>query len=144
MLIGEFSYTLDPKKRLAIPAKLRKEIGAKAVITRGLDSCLFIYPQKEWQALADKLNNLPLGQGATRSFARLMFSGAQEVDLDGLGRVLIPDYLKNYAGLKKEIVIVGVYNRLEVWDKEHWQAYQKEAERGVGNIAEKLGSLGAL
>ena len=142
MFIGEYSHTIDAKKRLAIPAKLRKTLGEKAVITRGLDSCLFIYPLAAWEKLVQKLAELPMGKGDTRSFTRLMLAGAQEVELDGLGRVLVPDYLKAYADLKKRVTIAGVYDRLEVWDAERWQQYKKSAERNTDAIAEKLGELG--
>jgi len=142
MLIGEYTHTIDAKKRLAIPSKLRKELGAKAVITRGLDNCLFIYPFKEWQKLVDKLSNLPIGQRDTRGFGRLMLAGASEADLDSLGRVLIPDYLKKYAQLKRNVVIAGVYNRLEIWDEARWNTFKRQSEKDVDNIAERLGELG--
>lgn len=142
MLIGEFSHTIDAKKRLAIPSKLRRELGAKAVITRGLDSCLFIFPFKEWQKLVEKLSTLPFGDKNSRSFKRLILAGASEVSLDSLGRILIPDYLKNYAGLKKNIVIAGVDERLEVWDKARWEMFKQQSEKEVDNIAERLGELG--
>ena len=109
MLIGEYIHTLDPKKRLALPAKLRKELGGKAVITRGLDKCLYVFPLKEWEKFAASVSNLPMGQSANRSFERLFLSGAMEVETDGLGRILIPDYLKDYAELKSQAAIVGVY-----------------------------------
>ncbi|MBI2640873.1 MAG: division/cell wall cluster transcriptional repressor MraZ [Candidatus Sungbacteria bacterium] len=142
MLIGEYKHTLDPKKRLAIPSKLRKELGERAVLTRGLDNCLFLYPMQEWQKLTEKLGQLPVGQGNTRSFLRLMLAGAVEVELDQLGRILIPDYLKNYAGLKQQTVIAGVHNRLELWDEERWESYKGEVEKNTDMIAEKLGELG--
>ena len=142
MLIGEYSHTIDSKKRLAIPSKLMKELGAKAVITRGLDNCLFIFPQKEWQNLVEKLSSLPIGEKDSRSFGRLMLAGASEVSLDTLGRVLVPDYLKNYAHLKKNVIIAGVYNRLEVWDKSKWDMFKQESEKEVDNIAERLGEMG--
>jgi MraZ protein len=142
MLIGEYTHTIDVKKRLAIPSKLRRELGIKAVITRGLDNCLFIFPLKEWQKLVEKLSNLPIGQKDTRSFSRLMLAGASEVGLDSLGRVLIPDYLKNYAQLKKNVIIAGVYNRLEIWDKARWDAFKRQSEKEVDNMAERLGELG--
>lgn len=142
MLIGEYLHTIDEKKRLAIPSKLRRELGAKAVITRGLDNCLFVFPSKEWQKLAEKLSNLPIGQKDNRGFSRMMLSGASEVDLDGLGRVLIPDYLKNYAQLKKNVVIAGVYNRLEIWDETRWNTFKNQSEKDVDNMAERLGELG--
>lgn len=142
MLIGEYQHTLDTKKRLAIPAKLRKELGETAVLTRGLDACLALYPMREWQRLTEKLSQLPVGQGNTRSFSRLMLAGAVEVELDQLGRILVPDYLKSYAGLKQKVVIAGVYNRLEVWDEERWNAYKADTEKNTDMIAEKLGEMG--
>ena len=142
MLIGEYQHTLDPKKRLAIPAKLRKELGEKVILTRGLDNCLFLYPTQEWQKLTEKLSQLPVGQGDTRGFLRLMLAGAVEVELDQLGRILIPDYLKNYADLKQKAVIAGVYNRLEIWDEMRWSTYKAEIEKNTDMIAEKLGELG--
>lgn len=144
MLIGEYQHNLDPKKRLAVPAKLRAEIGPKAVITRGLDSCLFVYPLKEWEMVVQKLSQLPMGQEDTRSFVRLMLAGAQEVEIDSLGRVLIPDYLKNYASLEKEVVITGLFNRLEVWDKKKWDKYKESVEKDTDKLAERLGDLGVF
>ena len=144
MLIGEFIHTIDPKKRLAIPSKLRKEIGEKAVLTKGLDNCLFLYPIREWETLAQKLGNLSMGQANTRSFVRSLLSGAVEVDFDSLGRILVPDYLKNWSDLKKKVVIVGVFNRLEIWDQENWNKYKEQIEKNTDAIAEKLGELGML
>ena len=142
MFIGEYTYSIDEKKRLAIPAKFRPLLGKKAVITRGLDQCLFLFPAKEWGNLAKKLAQLPLSQADARGFARLMLTGAMEVNLDNLGRILIPDYLKTYAILKKKVVIAGVYNRVEIWDERKWQEYKKKTETTVGDIAEKLKELG--
>lgn len=142
MFIGEYQHTLDPKKRLAVPAKVRKELGDTAILTRGLDNCLFLYPMAEWQKLTEKLASLPVGQGDTRSFLRLMLAGAAEVELDQLGRILIPDYLKQYANLKQRVTIAGVYNRLEIWDEELWLSYKQEVEKNTDMIAEKLGELG--
>lgn len=142
MFIGEYTYSIDEKKRLAIPTKFRPLLGKKAVITRGLDQCLFLFPAKEWGDLAKKLAQLPLSQADARGFARLMLTGAMEVSLDNLGRILIPDYLKTYALLKKKVVIAGVYNRVEIWDEGKWQEYKKKTETTVGDIAEKLKELG--
>jgi MraZ protein len=108
MFIGEYSHTLDPKKRLAVPSRFRAALGKKVVVTRGLDNCLFIFSQNEWKKLADKLGNLPVGKTNARGFMRLMLAGAMEVDLDSAGRILVPDFLKNYASLKKQVVITGV------------------------------------
>jgi len=143
MLIGEFHHILDPKKRISLPAKFRKEIGKKAVITRGLDACLFVYPIKEWERVAGNLANLPTGQARTRNFVRLFLAGASEVDFDALGRILIPDYLKDYAGLKEKAAIVGVYRRLEIWDEARWEHYRDELEKQTDLLAEKLGEIGA-
>ena len=142
MLIGQYSHTLDDKKRLMMPAKIRRSLGEEIVITKGLDNCLFVYPLPEWQKLADKLAKLPISQGNARSFARLILAGASEAEIDSLGRILIPDYLREYAHLNKEIVIVGVYNRLEVWDKSSWEEYRKNSENSSNDLAEKLGELG--
>ena len=142
MLIGEYKHTIDSKKRLAIPAKFRKELGLKAVVTRGIDKCLFVYPLKEWEVFAEKLAKLPVGQSNSRSFSRVMLAGAQDMEMDGLGRIIIPEYLKQYAGLSKKVVIVGLYNRLEIWDENSWKEYQNNAERSAGEIAEKLSELG--
>ncbi len=142
MLIGEYKHTIDSKKRLAIPSKLRKDLGLNAVITRGLDNCLFIFPNNQWNKLVEKLSELPFGQKNTRSFIRLMLSGASETRLDKLGRILVPDYLKQYAGLKKSVIIVGIHNRLEVWDKNKWDLFKKGTEKEIDNMAERLGELG--
>ena len=142
MFIGEYTYSIDIKKRLAIPSKFRELLGKKAVITKGLDNCLFIYPSREWEILAQKLNQLPLSQADARGFARLMLTGAMEVILDNLGRILVPDFLKGYAQLKKKVVIAGVYNRIEIWDAKLWQEYKQKTEKEVGDIAERLKELG--
>jgi len=142
MLIGEYKHSLDPKKRMAIPAKFRKEIGDKVVITRGLDQCLFAYPMPEWEKVAEKLSELPTGSADTRNFVRLFLSGATDVELDSLGRILIPDNLKEFAGLKEKVVIVGVHKRLEIWNEENWESYIERIEKQTDMLAEKLGELG--
>ena len=144
MFLGEYQHSIDEKGRMAIPIKFRKLLEKGAVVTRGLDSCLFLYPKKEWEELAQKLAQLPMGQENNRSFVRMMLAGAQEVEMDSLGRVLIPDYLKNYAGIEKEAIIVGVFNRLEIWDKKKWQKYKEAVEKDTDKLAERLGDLGAF
>lgn len=144
MFIGEYAHSLDPKKRLALPARFRKELGESVVITRGLDQCLFVYPVATWQEIAGKLNALPLGQAATRSFVRLMLAGAYEADIDKLGRALLPDYLKRYAAIGQKVVIMGVGNRLEIWAQEKWETYRNEVEGRADELAERLGELGML
>ncbi len=142
MFIGEYSHTIDNKRRLAIPSKFRKELGKAAVITRGLDNCLFVFSESEWKKLAEKLGNLPLGQSDARGFIRLMLAGAMDAALDNLGRILVPDYLKEYASLKKQVIITGVFNRLEIWDEDIWREYKGRSEKEIGNMAERLGELG--
>ncbi|PJE51021.1 MAG: cell division/cell wall cluster transcriptional repressor MraZ [Candidatus Yanofskybacteria bacterium CG10_big_fil_rev_8_21_14_0_10_36_16] len=144
MLIGEYKHTIDAKKRISIPAKLRREIGDKTVLTRGLDNCLFLFPMKEWEQLAEKLGKLPFGQGDTRGFVRLLLSGAVEVEVDQLGRVLIPDYLRDYGMLKKKAIVAGLFNRLEIWDDQRWGEYKDKLEKNSDQIAEKLGELGVV
>jgi len=142
MFIGEYSYSIDEKKRLGIPAKFRKLLETGGVITRGLDSCLFLYSNDEWEKLARKLSEMPLSRADARGFSRIMLSGAMEVEFDNLGRILVPDYLKNYAGLKKKVIVAGLYNRIEIWDEESWQTYKQRTESEAGNIAERLNELG--
>lgn len=142
MFIGEYQHSIDPKKRLAVPSRFRAELKGKVVVTRGLDKCLFVYTVKTWKELADKLGALPVGEAATRSFIRLMLAGAIDVEVDKQGRILIPDYLKEYAGLGKNVVIAGIYNRLEIWDEAKWSEYKKNAEKNSDEIAEQLGKLG--
>jgi len=142
MFIGEYQHLIDEKKRLAVPSKFRTELKNKVVVTRGLDKCLFIYPMNAWEELANKLGTLPVGEAGTRSFTRLMLAGAVDVDVDKQGRILIPDYLKTYAGLTKNVVIAGLYNRLEIWDEKKWNTYKKGAEKNSDEIAEQLGKLG--
>jgi MraZ protein len=142
MFIGEYSHSIDPKKRLAVPSKFRSELKSKVVVTRGLDKCLFVYPLKVWEEIAGKLGTLPVGESATRSFIRLQLAGAVDLEVDKQGRILIPDFLKNYARLIKYVVITGVYNRLEIWDELKWKAYKKDSEKNTDEIAEQLGKLG--
>lgn len=142
MFIGEFNHNLDNKGRMAIPAKFRQKLQGGAIITRGLDHCLFVLGSKEWEALAQKLINLPLAQANSRAFVRLMLAGAMDVELDKQGRILVPDYLREYAGLKKQVVVAGLYNRIEIWDAESWKQYKVKTESASDEIAEKLSELG--
>lgn len=144
MLIGEYIHTLDPKKRLALPSKFRKELGKKVVITHGLDNCLFVYPIKEWGKVAEKIAGLPMGQADTRGFGRFMLAGAVETDVDAIGRVLVPDFLKEFAKLKTEVAIVGVSTRVELWDEAAWRAYKARIQKGADALAEKLGEIGVI
>jgi len=142
MILGEFKHSLDTKGRLAVPAKFREKLGTGAIITRGLDKCLFIFGANEWESLVQKLVNLPLAQANSRAFVRLMLAGASDAKVDAQGRILVPDYLRKYAGLKKQAVVTGLYNRMEVWDETEWQSYKQKTEASSDEIAEKLGELG--
>jgi MraZ protein len=142
MFIGEYTYSIDEKKRLGIPQKFRAQLKKGGVITRGLDNCLFLYSNDEWEKLAKKLSEMPLARADARGFARIMLSGAMEVDFDNLGRILVPDYLKDYAKLNKKAVVAGLYNRIEIWDEDEWKAYKERTEKEAGNIAERLNELG--
>jgi len=142
MFIGEYLYIIDHKKRLAIPSKFRKSLGKKAIVTKGIDACLIVYPTTEWAKVAKKLESLPTSKIDARGFVRIMLSGAVDVSLDKLGRILVPDYLKKYAGLKKEVVILGLSNRIEVWDKTNWKNYKDKTEKDIGDMASKLEELG--
>jgi MraZ protein len=142
MLLGEYKHNLDNKGRMAIPAKFRDKLTAGAIITRGIDNCLFVFGNAEWEKLAAKLVALPLAQANSRAFARLMLAGASDVELDAQGRILVPDYLRKYAGLKKETIVAGLYNRIEIWDEATWSAYKTKTESSAEEIAEQLGELG--
>ena len=144
MLIGEYKHTLDPKKRLSVPSKWRKDLGKKLIVTRGLDNCLFVYPQKEWQKITEKIGQLPLGQADTRSFNRFFLSGAVEVGVDSVGRILVPDFLKDFAHLDSKVVLAGIHDRVEIWDEKQWTEYKTQIESQADALAEKLGQIGVL
>ena len=140
MFIGEYRHALDQKGRLAIPVKFRDQLKT-AVVTRGLDNCLFLFTQKDWQEQVGKIAKLPEFQAKSRAYSRLMLAGAMEVILDAQGRMIIPDYLRRYAGLKKKAVVAWLNNRLEIWDAEAWDKYQSQAEKENVEIAESLANL---
>ena len=142
MFIGEYSHNLDDKGRLAIPAKFRNQVKKGAVVTRGLDNCLFLYTKTEWEKLAEKLATLPISQANSRAFSRLMLAGAMDVEVDKQGRVILPEYLRRFAGLKKEVVLAGLYSRIEIWDSEQWNSYKSQTEKESGSIAERMAELG--
>lgn len=142
MFIGEYCYSIDSKNRLGLPVKFRKQISQGAVVTRGLESCLFLFPKKTWNDLATNISKMPISKAKNRAFGRLMLAGAMEVKLDKHGRISLPDYLKKYAGLNKKVVVAGVYDRLEIWDENKWKNYKKESEKDSSEIAEALEGLG--
>ena len=142
MFIGEYRHSIDEKKRLAVPSKFRKELGQGAVITKGLDNCLVIYPVKSWKEKAEKLAALPETSKEARGYARTILAGAAPAEFDQLGRILIPEYLKEYAKIEKNVIITGLNNRLEVWSEELWSTYRQKAEDNIEDFASKLGDLG--
>ncbi len=143
MFIGEYNHNLDSKGRLAVPAKFRTLLKDGAVVTRGLDNCLFLYPKKEWNILAEKLaTKLPISQGRARAFLRLMLAGAMEVEFDNQGRITLPEYLRKFAKLSKKVIVAGLYDRLEIWNEATWHKYKTETEKESNKIAETLGELG--
>lgn len=142
MLLGEYEHSIDPKGRLAMPAKLREGLGAKFIITKGLDGCLFVYDMEQWTLLEQKLSTLPMSRKTARDFTRFLFGGACEGECDKQGRVLLPANLRSYAKLDKEVVIVGVGNHAEIWDAVTWNEYNEASAEGVNELAEQLADLG--
>jgi len=142
MFTGEYKHTIDTKKRLSLPSKFRKELGREVIVTKGIDNCLVIYSKKEGELMFSKLGNLPESKVEARSYARIKLAGASEVALDNLGRILIPDYLKSYAGLNKNVVVCGLFNRIEVWNEAKWEKYKTGVEKKVVGMVSKLEELG--
>ncbi len=144
MFIGEYTHTLDDKKRLSLPAKFRKDLGKDGVITRGLDRCLFIFSGNSWRNITTKMSSLSVGAVDGRGFTRFLLAGATEAQIDSAGRVLIPEYLKEFAGLKTKVVVAGVGDRVEVWDHGRWDTYKKSMEKQGDEMASRLGEVGAI
>jgi MraZ protein len=142
MFIGEYHHNIDQKGRVAIPTKFRNDLAKGAVVTKGLDDCLTLYTKDEWEKLAKRLADLPISKSNTRAFARLMLAGAMDVELDSQGRMILPEYLRAFAEIKKQVVIAGLFNRLEIWDETKWNNYKKGTEKDSSDIAEALGELG--
>lgn len=138
MFMGEYHHTIDEKGRMIIPAKFREELGPTFVVTRGMDKCLFVYPEQEWKQLEQKLKTLPFTKKDARAFTRFFFSGAAESELDKQGRVNIAPTLRSYAQLEKECVVIGVSNRVEIWSKGIWEEYFAESEESFAEIAEGI------
>lgn len=142
MFIGEYSHTIDDKGRLAIPAKFRAKLERGAVVTRGLDSCLFLFSANEWKKFAEQVVSAPLTKANSRAFSRFLLAGASEAEFDKQGRVLLPEYLRSHAGLKKRTVVAGLGSRIEIWDEAAWEKYSKVTEKNSATIAEELSELG--
>ena len=142
MFIGEYTLSIDEKGRISIPAKFRDQLHGKAIVTRGLDNSLFVYPMDEWTKLAEKLAALPISKANSRAFARLMLAGAMDCEVDKAGRITLPDYLRTFAKVHKKAVVAGMYNRLEIWSEDLWKKYKSNTEKDSGKIAEQLDEIG--
>lgn len=144
MLIGEYTHTLDEKNRMSLPVKFRKELGKSVVVAPGLDNCLAIYTTKEWQKISEKLSDASMLASDNRSFSRFMFGQAVLADIDANGRILIPENLKNRSGLTSKVMVIGVQNRVEIWNENTWGDYKKLVEGQADTLADKLGQIGVL
>ncbi len=143
MLLGEYQHTIDEKGRMAVPAKFRKSLAGGVVVTKGSENCLDLYPLEEWSKLAERISRLSINQADARAYSRLKLAGASHAEIDSQGRVLIPDYLRAYAGIGAKATIIGLYNRAEIWDEEKWRRYRSSIEAKGDEIAERLGELSA-
>ncbi len=144
MLIGEYIHTLDEKKRVSLPVKFRKEVGKKIIVTTGLDNCLWIFTLAQWKKISEKLSNFSMLAADNRSFNRYMFGSATEVEVDTIGRILLPEFLVSRASLKSKVAVVGVQDRIEIWNEKTWNDYKGVVEKKADQLAEKLGQAGAL
>lgn len=144
MLIGEYIHTMDDKKRVSLPVRFRKSLGKQIVLTHGLDSCLFLFTIGEWKKIGEKLSAMSFLQADNRSFNRYIFGSAQVIDVDGSGRILIPDTLKDRAKFDQKVVFVGVQDRVELWDESTWNQYKAKVEGEADQLAEKLSHIGVL
>lgn len=144
MLLGQYTHTVDAKRRVSLPAKFRKSLGREVVITHGLDGSLFLFPKKEWEGMVGKLSELSIGSADSRAMNRFFLSNAMEQGIDSLGRILLPEYLAAYAGIEGTAVIVGISSRIEIWEPKRWESYQRSIEQAVDGMAERLSSIGLL
>ena len=140
MFMGEYNHTVDTKGRLIVPSKFREQLGDEFVVTKGLDGCLFVYSKSEWENIEEKFRNVPLTTKDARKFARFFFAGAASCEVDKQGRILLPVVLREYAGIEKDVASVGVFNRVEIWDKDKWQ--ESNSYDDMDEIAEHLADLG--
>lgn len=142
MFIGEYRYNADAKGRISVPAKFRDELGESFFVTKGLDQSLFVFPQTEWDKFQEKLQSLPLTNPRARAFSRIFYSGAAEIEMDKQGRMLIPQNLREFAGLEKELLVIGVGSRVEIWSEEAWNRYNNPENLSYDELAENLEDLG--
>lgn len=137
---GEYSHSLDAKGRVIVPAKFREQLGETFVVTKGLDDCLFVYPNDEWENIESRFRETPLTTKDARKFLRFFFAGAADCDIDKQGRTLIPSNLREFAGLEKEVVLAGAFNRIEIWSKDRWQENNRYED--MDEVAEHMQELG--
>lgn len=142
MFIGEFNHAVDVKGRLSMPAKFRENLGEVFYITKGLDHCLFVFPESEWRIFEEKLKTLPLTNKNARAFVRLFFAGAAEASFDKQGRILVPQTLREHAEIDKEVVVIGVGQRIEIWSTDQWSNYNDPENISYDEIAEQMAELG--
>lgn len=142
MFLGEYQHSLDAKGRITVPAKFRDELGINFVATKGLDNCIFLYPPQEWQRIEHKLHSLPFTRADVRSFTRFFFSGAAEMEIDKQGRILLPLNLREYAAIEKDLLIIGVGSRVEIWSDRKWAEYTAATASSYEALAESLDDLG--
>ncbi len=142
MFIGEYSHTIDEKGRVSLPKKFRAKFASGLVVTRGLDQCLWVFATNEWAEMAEKISSLPVTQKNARSFSRLMLAGAMDLELDRTGRINLPGYLKDYAGIDKKVTVCGMYNRLEIWPAKSWEDFKNKMEDESEEVAENLSEIG--
>ncbi len=142
MLLGEYNHSLDTKGRVSVPSKLRMDLGESFIVTKGLDNCLFVYSKEEWLTFETKLKTLPLTNTNARNFVRFFFSGATECEIDKQGRINIPQNLREYASITKDVTIVGVGTRAEIWDRDKWNVYNSDENLNVDEIASQMSDLG--
>ena len=140
MFLGEYNHTIDAKGRLIIPSKFREALGDTFVVTKGLDGCLFVYDNQEWNAFEEKLKSLPITNKEARQFARFFLAGAAEVEVDKQGRILVPNILREFAQISKDVVLIGVASRIEIWSKERFEGIT--AFEDMDEIAEHMAELG--
>lgn len=142
MFYGEYEHSLDRKGRMIVPAKFRQALKDHHVsslfLTRGLDGCLFLFPESEWRLVESRFKQIPFTKAEGRKFNRMFFSGASEVQVDGLGRILVPKTLKDFAGIKDDVMIVGVSSRIEVWSKDRWEAFYETSRQSFEEVAERV------
>jgi len=142
MFIGQYEHSVDAKGRLAVPAKFRKALSTGAVITKGLDGCLFVFAREKWQRMAESIGKLPVSKSSARLYARLILASAAEAEFDNQGRVILPAYLREYAKLTKLAIVTGLYDRVEIWSKANWKKISEKVDKEAGEIVEELSDLG--